>query len=265
MRRTAGLLAVVAALCLCPPADAAVTPRLVLRGSGPVSIDLTLRATTTLQVGGFDPVRAMSVKGRARYAGFLLQRADGLVVVGGVVVRGFEVDGVPVPLVFGQGFEEIRVPKGSYRLTLVSDGPAEVSIPAPGLGRSMVLRPTRPASAVGAVLTPSLPGAVPVADLRAPVSVGRRSTTLLATLQRYAVAPAHSYNVCLVPAGGLCATDSVAGGAGVVTATGAGPSSTVSAVYFYPGDVLPGRYDAVFTTAGVGVGERLAAFALRVG
>lgn len=277
VQRLAVLLAGVLALGLMPPglmptADAAGPSRLVLRGSRSASADITLRATTTMQVGGFDPRKAMRAVLRGSYAGFVLQRLDrrASVVVGGVVARGFDLDGSAVPLVFGEGIESVRVPAGRYRITLLTDGLAEVSLPAPGLGRTVVITPTRRASVRGTLLTSRplaapLLAVVPTSHLRVPVAVGSGTSTVLASVQSYTAGAASAYDVCLAPTGAQCATGAVGGGSGTVITPGGGTSTSITALYFYPGDVAPATYDAVFTTAGAGVAQRLAAFALRIG
>lgn len=253
-----GLLAV-------PAASAATRPALVLRGTRSASTELTLTAPATLEVGGFDPARAMRASIRGSYAGFVVQRLDGSVVVGGVVVRGFELSGRPVPLVFGGGFESVRVPRGRYRVTLLTDGAAQITIPAPGLRRSKVLSPARPASSSGAVLRSPLPPALPVSDLRTRIDVGAGTMTVLASIQRYAFAAADAYDVCIAARGTLCATGAVGGASGVGIAGGAGSRTSITGLYFYPGDIKPTSYDAVFSTVGVGVAEQLTAFVLRIG
>ncbi len=266
VRRVLGLLLVaLLGVGVIPDASAAAPPALVLRGSRSASADLTLSASTTLEVGGFDRSHAMRASMRGSYAGFVVQRTDGSVVVGGVVVRGFELSGTPVPLVFGGGNESVRIPRGRYRVTLLTDGAAQITIPAPGLRRSTVLSPTRAASSSGTVLTSPFPPLVPASDMRRPVVVGAGSTTVLASMQRYAVSVADRFDICLATRGTTCATGSAGGGSGVEVTGGVGSTTSITGLYFYPGDIPPGAYDAVFSTVGAGVAEQLTAFVLRIG
>ncbi|HVE98341.1 MAG TPA: hypothetical protein VNA12_04100, partial [Mycobacteriales bacterium] len=91
-----------------------------------------------------------------------------------------------------------------------------------------------------------------------------RTTTLLASVQRYATSAGLAYDMCLAPRGALCQTGSVGGGSGVAL-TDATATTSITAMYFYPGEISPSAYDAVFTTAGAGVPDRVRAFALSIG
>lgn len=266
MPRRAALLALLLCLAGLPHAGAArAAEAVVLRGSRSASIDLTLTRTTTFEVGRPEPGRAISARIGGTFAGVVVSRLDGSVVVGAVVAAGFRSGGAPVPMVFGQGFESVRVPAGRYRITLLANGAGtEVRIPAIGVGRVRVLAPSTRVDVHGDVVTRRTPVGVPIGEVRVPLRTGSRSTVILATMQSYAVTAASLDEVCLARSGSTCRTGSVTGGSTVLLG-GAGRAETVSAYFAYPGDTPAGDYDAIFVSGGAGVSEALSAFALRIG
>jgi len=248
-----------------PAASARPVEVMVLRGDRSATVDVVLRRTTTFEAGGFEPARSMSARVGGTFAGFVIQRMDGSIAFGGVVVAGFTVDREPVPMVFGEGFESVRLPAGRYRVMLLANGRTEVRVPARGLGRAVILAPRRRADVRGELVRQTLPAGAPVSQVRVPMTVGRASTVMLATTQSYAAGAASVDDVCLARPGTTCATGSVSGGTGVIIGGGTGRLGTVQALFFYPGQTPALSYDAVFASTGAGVAERLAAFALRIG
>ncbi len=266
MRRIAAVLAVLLGLTGLPAAWAAKPGEvLVLRGSRSAAAELVLRRTTTFEAGGTEPSRAMSARVGGTFAGFVVQRADGSVAVGGVIAAGFAFDGESAPLVFGEGFDAVRLPAGRYRVTLLANGPSEVRVPLRGVDRSIVLAPRQPADVRGDLVRHRLSPGAPVSLARVPMTVGAASTVLLASAQSYPAGVATADDLCLARPGTTCATGAVSGGTGVVVGGGGGRLTTIQALYIYPGQTPAGGYDAVFASAGVGVADQLSVFALRIG
>ncbi|HVE64031.1 MAG TPA: hypothetical protein VNB94_09545 [Mycobacteriales bacterium] len=264
MRRLAVLL-VLLGLTGLPAAWASPAEVLVLRGVASRSMNLVLRRPTTFEVGGLGPARAMSARMGGTFAGFVVHRADGSVAVGGVVAAGFSVDSDQVPMVFGGGFDAVRLPAGRYRVTLLANGPSEVRVPAKGLGRSVTLLPRGRADVRGELVRQTLPMGVPTAVSRIPMTVTLGSMVVLASAQSYSAGVVSADDVCLARPGSQCATGGVSGGTGVVVAGAPGRLASIQALYFYPGQTPAASYEAVFVSTGAGAAERLVSFALRIG
>lgn len=157
-------IAALAVACLAavgaPRVEAAGPYHLVLTGSSSGFVDVELGTGNR-----FDLERA-DYQGGTAYLGVVFARIvpdseDSLL---GIVFRQADVQSPPPAVELGHvqtGDGGSPLSPGTYRVYLLTDGPATVSIPATGLGRDVTLRVTRPASPrlrVIDVATPLAPG-----------------------------------------------------------------------------------------------------------
>lgn len=152
-------------------------PRLVLTGDRSASIDLTLTEPAEARLVGGDDLEA-SIGGT--YAGFAIQSLPARkVLIGGLRVPALEGSGnalpaypfnprypaVPMPLTNARYSEVATLAPGTYRFTLLTDGPASVRVPLTGLAESITVSPQDPAQTTGAIVdldvAPGAPG-VPI-------------------------------------------------------------------------------------------------------
>jgi hypothetical protein len=185
-----------------PPATAVGT--LVLTGSRTAYVDVTFPSPPQLGAAEYDT--------RGRYAGYyiepLFDTGQSRSLVDGF--RGGEVRftglsaGGRVPAVrLGRGPGNMKdEPTGRYRVYLIADGPATVTIPLMSGSRSYHLKPRKAVSSYARVA--ALRPGESVAG-RLALTTGRRSVTVSALMVQAPVAAAADNQVCVAPAGRGCA------------------------------------------------------------
>lgn len=255
-------LAVGAALLFAPgvvASAAATTPTVLLTGVRSASIVVTFAHPVTVFYG--DPAygeRGPTITG-GDPVGFLLARLDGQVIAGAVVTTKADVDGKRT-LATVDGVKA-TVPRGTYRLTLVASGPAQVRIPVDGLRTSVTYRPTTPVTVRTVdvpVMSPAgvaLP-ASPSATGRVTTTIGAR-TVLIGAFRHHSTGNGETNTFCLTPVASGCpdgavyveTSDATLGGLPHV----AEPTGYTTVVV--PGVARPGRYDVVWTVQTKGVGS----------
>ena len=163
--------AAVAATCALSAPASAAPPELagvnVIHGAKAAYLDVRLPRAVTLptRLGGGP---AIDVAGASKLAAFVLAGTDSrtrsVTVAGGQTAAGKDKQKFLMPLApDGSGAYErtktfgdsVRLPAGSYRLYVLSSGPATIFLRLPGLGGSRTMRPAK--AARGAVLQSAHP------------------------------------------------------------------------------------------------------------
>lgn len=255
MRRAAWLAAVVLGL-LAAPAPAAPKDLLLL-ARGTAAVEVVLRAPAALDLG------AMTFRTTGQVAGVAVLDGRGELVGLSVNVRRW-VEGAarpPAPVSTSAG--PLRLPKGRYRLVVVTDGPADVRVRVPASGP--LARTLR--------LTHRVPAGAELVDLR-DVRVGehvrrpavlRRGGALVGVLHERSTAHLVSTpEVCFAEPG---APDcSAAQGASAVLVGTTEPADGFSrlAVFLYGDEGVPPRYDALARAPAVDVPRAVDVLLVRV-
>ncbi len=175
------------------PTDSPST--LTLVGSRSASVDLMLTKHSKRPAGG------IRMSGGGTYVGVCLKALDSpRPTACAITIKRFSTPQRPVR--FGP-IDDV-VPAGRYRLMLITDARATVTMPLTGLYRSARMFPARRVSAAIQLSAPSPSAYMPV--LRQEWSVARSETTTIALGVRWrgdAPVGATSVNLCIV-AGGTC-------------------------------------------------------------
>jgi hypothetical protein len=140
MKRTAALLAALAVTLPGVPRAEASAARLVLSGARSGSVLVRLPAGIRVRPG------TSQYGGGKTFAGFYLQPiGDGEPFA----IVGVRFKGMAEPI--GLGVQDQRLPSILWRVFLLADGPATISIDVPGLTRTINVKATGPASVSGSV------------------------------------------------------------------------------------------------------------------
>ena len=263
----AALLLVFGAVGGGPSAAATRGAALVITGEGNRSGTLTLPAAVTLRLNDQAPspdsaMRSPAVRMGGSHAGFMLHDSRGRYVAGAVAVRGFAFDGKYQGLVWiGRALPELALRAGTYRVTLVADGAATVSIPMVGLRRGISIRPLRPTPGVVAAQRVDLAAPVPVPVARSVqrLRVPARQWLVAATFQADRTPSVQESRVCVAEAGGRCLP--FADDRASFQAVGCCAEHTAAMTYWQaPGTLRSGDYDIGFTLHSTGVPRAQLAF-----
>lgn len=249
------LLALVGALTAAP--SRAGTPgELVLRGSGNVGVEVVLKRTATLDLRRFTP------DSRATFSGVVVRDARGALLGLAIQVhRWTTVPRSPEPLVTHEG--PLVLPRGTYRLELLSSGPATVRVGATAdLVRTLA---ARRATRSKVTLTDLRGNGIPLVDQRYPgVRITPTGAALLVFFER---ATAHQGSVpqlCFArPAAPTCAL-AYGATAALVSPGSVGDGWVQSFTALYGGQGLDGAYDALVQDATVDLPAGLDALLVQV-
>jgi hypothetical protein len=262
----AATAAALAALCLpaTPSASAATWSTFVLHGDHAASVEITVDTAWRIASGYSFGAPPHTATFAGTYAGFVVERAPDLpgdfpiVVFGTVFVAGYSVrdDGSPDPLQFASwdmvmptSDEPGEMEAGTFRITLLADGPSEVTIAVAGAG-SRDLTPADPVTTHSetADLTQPAGSAAGVRAARlGPIAGGPESFALLATVQHYR--GSISTENCLAatrPGATTCPWEAdrraCVVGAGADSSDPDAQGTMVSAMFRYPGRTTAGQY-----------------------
>jgi hypothetical protein len=238
------------------PAHAIGPSELVLRGSGNVGIEVVLHRRSTLDLSRFVPDK------RATFSGIVVR--DGRGTQRGLAIqvqRWTTVPHAPEPLVTVA--RPLVLSPGTYRLELLSSGPATVRVAATGdLVRTLVLRH---ATRSHVTLTDVRGVGAPVVDQRYPgVRITPTGAAMLVFFERSRAHQASLPQLCFAkPAAPTCAQ-----AYGFTTAL-ASPGSVgdgwiQSFTALYGGQGLDGEYDALLQDATVDLPRGLDALLVQV-
>lgn len=245
MRRRAFGIAVLCALPLLgQPVDAAgSTPRLRVSGRTTAFVDVTLRAGVR-----FDQINARITVRRGTYAAWWMTRLGETPSASGNQAGATRwVDPQDAAATYPSsvfGFRSEPMAAGRYRVYLATDGEATIDVPAPGLHRSLDLRPSRrtTSAAVSAPLTVAAGGVV-ADDHRTSL---RLAPTALVVSSVETVAQrgvtVEGLTACLARPGEGCTGPTSARGH---TSSLVGDHSARFSSSYLPGQAPAGRVDAV--------------------
>lgn len=236
---------------VCGPVTAVSPPTLVLRGSRSASMIVDFAKPVTFDMR--DPSdgywRGVTATLGGGYVGIAVRRLDGRLVFARIVVRGFESTAYAIPVrklvELGDLHEDVVVPAGRYRVSLLADAPSELRIRMKGLPTSRLLTPTGPERIQAKRLDLRVGGAAPVGYGKVEdVDVGPSSIAVLAEFREFTSATTYrradycftTQADCELPGSG---GRGGAEGTGVVGASQWGYGSAW---------VRPGRYDVLFRT-----------------
>ena len=229
------------------PATAAAPAALVLQGSRTASTDITLRSATT-----FDLLH-VTTTGRGRFVGFYVetldrpasQRDQDGTFTGVVQLRDVHEPGeAGIQMSLGSSVSP-TLPAGHYRVYLLADGPARVSVPIKGVG-GLSLRPTRAERAAVAADPDILKSRIQAANRQRLNVAGARSIDFSVVLMGRFRAFVGDFAACLTKPEGECGD--VAGIDGAWTGWIVSPLAETSfafAIIYLPGLVKQGAYDGV--------------------
>lgn len=265
-------IAILLAAAPATPVEAGRPTEIVLNGKRSGFAQIRVGQRVGLECCGLEPVTqngqtrlrttGFTARTTGTYAGFVIERvADGRIMKMAVRVPALDlrVGRVPTFISFGR-FNDL--PRGRYRVHLLTDGRATVRIVADGLSSDVFLQPNR-RSPVSATLIPLAEGTTDrTVQARVPVHVGRTSMVGLATKTEGDTAQAHYLSQCLTEPGGVC-TDEEDYDVGVSPGSGGGGRTMIRV---HPAGTLPhGPYDAVFSAGSVGLQEPAYGFVLVFG
>lgn len=263
----------VAAVLLLPVASGAVAMTksatvIVLSGSRSASVVVTFSRPVTVFYGDVAyGERGPTITG-GDPAGFVLARLNGQVLAGAVATAQASMDGTRT--VAGPDGTSVRLPRGSYRLTLVASGATQVRIPTDGLTQSVTYRPSTSATVRVRDVPARGPGgaALPVSpsvEARATVTLGPR-TVLIGAFRHNATGNGETTTFCVTPVGGGCPDGAVYVSSADATQAGrpqiAQPNGFTNTVV--PGMAGVGRYDVVWSVQAKGVSSDAHAVLLTV-
>lgn len=186
MKRWAGALLFALVAALTPVAHAAPSV-LVLTGSRTAAVDVVLTKPARL-----DP-HLLRFTTSGSYAGLAVHDAAGVLLTATINVQRWLVDANPAPPAIAVT-REVTLPRGRYRLSLITDGASRVEIPATG-GFAKRFAPGGPSRAV-ARLTDLRAGAPGRTDFRAPVTLRPDGGAVLVEHARSTARQARSSRVC---------------------------------------------------------------------
>ncbi|HEX8002279.1 MAG TPA: hypothetical protein VF519_06255 [Mycobacteriales bacterium] len=187
MRRALALLACLAVLAV-PASPASAAPgEVVVTADGPATTTLTLPASVALDL-----------------AHVAFETASPYVVV--AAQRGPRVEAWVTRFRDGGSFGSgAALPAGDVTVSVWTDGPATVRIPAPGLGQRLTIRATRRVAALSLSRTVA-PDVTGHAESDLAFSVPSARAFVLQTVERpYTVSAARTRSFCVAPAGTACA------------------------------------------------------------
>lgn len=238
------------------PAPAAERDLLLL-SRGTAAVEITLRAPASLDL------RAMTFRTTGQVAGLAVLDARGELVGLSVNVRRW-VEGAarpPAPVSTAPG--PVRLPKGRYRLVVVSDGPADVRVRVPATGalaRTLRARHRVPAGAELVDLRD-----LPVGEhVRRPAQL-RRGGALVGVLHaRSTVHVASLPEVCFARPGAADCSAAEGTSAVLVGTTSPGDGFSRLAVFLYGDAGVPARYDALARSPAVDVPRAVDVLLVRV-
>ena len=218
---------------------------IVLRGSGTAYVDVVFDEPFLLD----EEETRMDYDGT--YAGWFMHKLGEKVrtarrgnIAGSYVLREFAYPGQSVTTSMGgYGFKTKPLAAGRYRMYLMSDGPAEVTIPVVRGAHSMFLRPSKPTVSDVAVQHFSVgPGGTVIEALTTPVLI-RPSTMGVSMVTAYSEPglTVESMSACFVDPGDECT--GFTGASGWIISADQDYSMTVS-VHYDPGLFAYGDYEA---------------------
>lgn len=190
MRRLLGVLVAAAVALTGAPAGAADEGEVVITADGPSYGTVTVPSTITL-----DLARAHVAAGP--YAVLAVTRPGGQVTALGYRAPGFEA------MPFGRNVKH-EIQRGRSDVRLLTSGRTTITIPAPGLGRTLTLRLTR---AMGGVVTKFAPlgGVFGPTRSELPFGTGRRRMLVLhGAMLRYTALVEHDLTMCVDPSDKPC-------------------------------------------------------------
>ena len=233
-------------------AAAASSPgHLIIAGSKTASVSWTLRSTVHLDTRRwFLGLPVGTVKRGGRLGGVVIRRGED------VMLALVDDRDLGDPLVFG--VDDPVLAPGRYTVTLLADGPTSVSLPLGGSASSYHLRPMGQSS-LARVSVSALPNAhLPVVYAAAPVTVTKHSLVVIAAHVSTSARQVETNDLCLSTQDEPCAAVAVDGSGSDFNGQSAGVGSTgdgtsTSALFFYPGDVRPGKYYAGVDQVTVGL------------
>lgn len=255
MRRAAWLTAVLLVL-LAAPAPAAQDDLLLL-ARGTAAVEVGLRAPAELDL------RAMTFRTTGQVAGVAVLDERGELVGLAVNVRRWVEGATRPPGAVTSSPAPLRLPKGRYRLVVVTDGPAEVRVRVPATGGLARTLQARHRVQAGADLV-DLRG-VPLGEhVRRPVSL-RRGGALVGVLHARSTAHLASLpEVCFAAPGARDCAAAQGTSAVLVGTTEPGDGSSRLAVFLYGDAGVPARYDALARSPGLDVPRAVDVLLLRV-
>jgi hypothetical protein len=246
------------------PSSAAPAQALVLRGSRSASTVVDFVRPVAFDMyddGGDQYARGVTATYAGGYVGIAVRRLDGRLVFARIVVRGFESTAYSIPIrhlvVLGDLHDDVTVPAGRYRVSLLADGQSELRIRTRGLPATRVLVPSGPERFRGQRLDLRAGGVAPVGVGRVEdVEVRATSIPVLASFEEFLGIGYRRVDYCFTNEAD-CALSQRGGsgggeGGGSVggTQTGFGDQPWFRA----------GRYDVVFRITSAGVPTTLSGF-----
>lgn len=207
IRAGAAAAAITFALAAVPASAADVPSSWRVDGSGVVGGWVTLTAPTRL-----DLTRSV-VTFAGSYAGFVVSSANGDVSTGTLMWRA----GADT-FSFELGPDSVTLPRGRYRVRLVSDRPASMRIALSGRSPQRHVAVSRDATTKVAVSDETPVAGVPLMSSRQPLTATRRAlVTQVLHVAWDTPVGADDLRVCMVPSGAPC-TAADTDGAGIVLA-----------------------------------------------
>lgn len=244
------------------PSSAAPPQALILRGSRSAStvVDFPKPVTFEMYDKNDSYGRGITADLGGSYAGFAVRRTDGRLVFARLVPRGFETT-VHAPyrnvVALGDLRENVVVPAGRYRVSLLTDGQSEIRIRTRGLPGTRVLAPTGPERFRAArldlrVAEPGPLGYGKVED----VDVRAGSVPVLASFHEFTGEARDRVDYCFTNEPDCDV--SLTGGHG--GSEGYGHAGGSQHRFGSPLTFAPGRYDVLFRFVGTGVPVSMSGF-----
>lgn len=235
------------------PSSAASPQALVLRGSrsGSTVVDFAKPVTFEMyDAGGDGYARGVTATHAGGYAGIAVRRADGRLVFARFVVRGFETTDRTFRylVTLGDLHDNVVVPAGRYRVSLLTDGASELRIRTRGLSGTRVLAPVGPERFRGQRLDLRVGGVAPVGYGKVEdVEVRERAIPVLAEFDEFPQSTYSRVDYCFTNRPD-CAVSETGYGGGEHTGT-----AGAAQLGFGSSWVPAGRYDVLFRFAGTGL------------
>jgi hypothetical protein len=175
-RRAVAAAAMLAGVMTVSAQAASASSRGTLTLVGSRSATIAVRLSGAPDVGHGFTITAQTA---GSYAGYLISDTRGKPLAGGVMVKGVGMaPGTAVPLAYSPA----PLRPGVYVVTLLTDGPAKITIPLTGRTH-LTVRPTHPAKVFAEIVrsnvTPSTVAGTPVRYSRTPVPAGHYSLALV--------------------------------------------------------------------------------------